>query len=315
MDVLRPLHEPAEPGAPSFDNAAPSPRQVVYDKARSASLTTALQATQHNAPAHPAVSPRAYGSVGPAFSPAWGSHGQVLPPLLGHQQHQPQHAQQQQHHHHGHVPPPPSSSSSSPPLLSNLYRRHTSADIRSQRWGLQPPAPAPPPLPQVHVHSPYEPDVAPAPGSSPSHHVAGGAQHIQDSFAHFAFPLSPGPPRRAHLGTPPPAAGSEPPPAMGDPHVNNNNSSGSSLAPPLAVPRVSFANSAGVDTPGPPTRRSSMTSNLQSLLNPAASQSADADNNNNTAAAAAAAGGSNGSGGNGGAGAGGAEVRKRKRMR
>jgi hypothetical protein len=134
----------------------------------------------------------------------------------------------------------------SPP--TNLPRRHTSADIRLHGWQGGPPAPS---------HSPYASGQNSSQWPSSPHRtpISGGDQQIRDALAQYELPRGPG-----QQGSRQPS----PPPPIGDP------SSQQSLAPDVGwqLPGARFPFK-GIDTPGPPTRRSSMASNVHSLLNPA----------------------------------------------
>ncbi|KAF2198930.1 hypothetical protein GQ43DRAFT_137583 [Delitschia confertaspora ATCC 74209] len=248
------LQEPLSARHPYFmhldhSNAAPlSPRQVPQDNNIAEHRRGSLAGTSRQAPFRPPVpahinstlSPRRYGSIGTGnYSPssARTPASQQPPP-----------------------PPPPSiqhpaaaqHSSTSPPY--NLYRRHTSADIRTHGW--PPQQQQPPPPPPSHHHSPF------ASGhnstqwpSSPHRAPIGGAgdQQLRDALAKYEIP------RGSHhqssrQGTPPLTSDATP----------STLSADSSWSLPSA--RFPFK---GFDTPGPPTRRSSMASNVHSLLNPA----------------------------------------------
>ncbi|KAK8191250.1 HSF-type DNA-binding-domain-containing protein [Phyllosticta capitalensis] len=149
----------------------------------------------------------------------------------------------------GQAPPPPPpqiqlplGGRNSPP--ANLSRRHTSADIRLHGWQ----APPPP----TH-HSPYASGHSSTQWPSSPHRVPlGGDQQIRDALAQYEIPRGP----RQHPGS----RNATPPP----------NEPGSTLNPDagwtLPGARYPFR---GLDTSGPPTRRSSMASNVHSLLNPA----------------------------------------------
>ena len=131
-EMLRALEDPQEPLSArqsyfmQIDNAPPlSPRQMPQDDQRRGSLANNSRQSSFRppVPAHLAISPRRYGSIGTGnYSPS-----STRTPV-----HQP-------------PPPPPPSiqqpvvSSSSPPY--SLYRRHTSADIRLHGWQAPPAAP------------------------------------------------------------------------------------------------------------------------------------------------------------------------------
>jgi hypothetical protein len=134
----------------------------------------------------------------------------------------------------------PSGNSASPPY--NLYRRHTSADIRTVGWQPQPPP----------AHSPYASGHNSTQWPSSPHRtpVGGGDQQLRDALESYQLPRGPRQ-QSSRQGTPPDA-----------PSSTLNPDSGWTL-PGARYPFKGF------DTPGPPTRRSSMASNVHSLLNPA----------------------------------------------
>lgn len=188
-------------------------------------------------PAHIAISPRRYGSIGTGnYSPS-----SARTPA----NHQPP------------PPPPPSiqhpggtlgsnlGNSTSPPY--NLYRRHTSADIRTHGWQPQPPS-----------HSPYTSGHNSSQWPSSPHRppIGGGDQQLRDALESYQLPRGPRQ-QSSRQGTPPLTSDTTP----------STLSADSSWSLPGA--RYPFK---GIDTPGPPTRRSSMASNVHSLLNPADTQ-------------------------------------------
>jgi hypothetical protein len=242
-DMLRTFDEPPDPLSSSRqqyfsglqDNGAPlSPRQMPASDQRRPSQPTLLtepRQTPFRTPhaPHLNISPRRYGSIGSGSNAYSPSSARALNPP---------------------PPPPPPiqhplASVSSPP--TNLPRRHTSADIRLHGWQGGPPAPP--------SHSPY------ASGqnstqwpSSPHRTPLGGDQEIRNALAQYELPRGP-----ATQGS---RQASPPPPHMADTSSQSNPDAGWQL--PGA--RYPFK---GLDTPGPPTRRSSMASNVHSLLNPA----------------------------------------------
>lgn len=139
-------------------------------------------------------------------------------------------------------PPPPShlpsnlTSFSSTPI--NLSRRHTSADIRLHGWENSPFGSG-----NNSTHWP----------SSPHRTPVGGDQQIRDALAQYELPRGPRT-QGSRQGTPPLTCDTTP----------SNLSADSGWSLPGA--RYQFK---PIDTPGPPTRRSSMASNVHSLLNPA----------------------------------------------
>lgn len=250
-DMLRVLEAPEEPLSarqPYFmqvdsSNGPPlSPRQMPQDnltESRRGSLASVSRQAPYKTPipAHIAISPRRYGSIGTGnYSPS-----SARPPVA----HQPP------------PPPPPPvqqpgaanpgnnlGSSSSPPY--NLYRRHTSADIRTHGWQPQPPS--------GPVHSPYASGHNSTQWPSSPHRapIGAGDQQLRDALESYQLPRGPRQ-QSSRQGTPP--SGNDAPSALGA-------DSGWTL-PGAKYP---FR---GIDTPGPPTRRSSMASNVHSLLNPA----------------------------------------------
>ncbi|KAF1959803.1 HSF-type DNA-binding domain-containing protein [Byssothecium circinans] len=251
-EMLRGIDGPEEPMSarqPFFlqvepNNQAPlSPRQMPQDnisESRRGSLA-GLPARQAQfkapVPAHIAISPRRYGSIGTGnYSPS-----SARTPAT----HQP-------------PPPPPTiqhpggtlgsnlNNSTSPPY--NLYRRHTSADIRTHGW--------PPQLPPAH--SPYASGQNSSQWPSSPHRppIGGGDQQLRDALESYQLPRGPRQ-QSSRQGTPPLTSDTTPATLSAD----------SSWSLPGA--RYPFK---GIDTPGPPTRRSSMASNVHSLLNPADTQ-------------------------------------------
>jgi hypothetical protein len=251
-EMLRALEAPEEPPLSARQsyfmqldnsNAPPlSPRQMPQDnliEQRRGSLANNSRQGSFRppVPAHIAISPRRYGSIGTGnYSPS-----SARPPAS----YQPP------------PPPPPSiqhpgaslgsglENSSSLPY--NLNRRHTSADIRTHGWTPQPP---PPP-----AHSPYASGHNSSQWPSSPHRtpIGGGDQQLRDALEQYQLPRGPRQ-QTSRQGTPPLASETTP----------STLSADSSWSLPGA--RFPFK---GIDTPGPPTRRSSMASNVHSLLNPA----------------------------------------------
>ena len=225
----------------NLDNGPPlSPRQMPQDESRRGSLANINRPTQFKAPVAPhlSISPRRYGSIGAGSSTY--SPSSTRPP--GHS-----------------APPPPPipivqhplANVASPP--TNLPRRHTSADIRLHGW--QGGAP-----PQPPSHSPY------ASGhnstqwpSSPHRLPVGGDQQLRDALAQYELPRGPS---QHHSRQP------SPPPHQTD-IGNAANPANLTVEPGWQLPGARFP-FRGFETPGPPTRRSSMASNVHSLLNPTA---------------------------------------------
>ncbi|KAI9828938.1 MAG: hypothetical protein M1819_006437 [Sarea resinae] len=145
-----------------------------------------------------------------------------------------------------HVPPPPPpppqhslASVTSP--AANLSRRHTSADIRLHGWQAAPGG-SPFGSGQSSTQWPSSPNRTPNPGD----------QQLRDALAQYEIRNSR--PHGSRQATPPLTSDTTP--------SNLSVESGWSFG----GPRYSLK---PTDTPGPPTRRSSMASNVHSLLNPA----------------------------------------------
>ncbi|KAI4908588.1 uncharacterized protein J4E92_010781 [Alternaria infectoria] len=219
-----------------------SPRQMPQDnltESRRGSLANVSRQAPYKAPipAHLAISPRRYGSIGTGnYSPSSArtpvSHQPPPPP--------PPQVQQPGGANLGSNLP----STLSPPY--NLYRRHTSADIRLHGWQPQPPNPA--------INSPYASGYNSTQWpSSPRHPpIGGGDQQLRDALESYQLPRGPRQAQSRH--------GSPPPPNENMPSTLNPDAGWT-----LPGARYPFK---GLDT-GPPTRRSSMASNVHSLLNPA----------------------------------------------
>lgn len=247
-----------------------SPRQHPFDESRRPSLQNIARPSSFR-PAmsgHTHASPRRYGSIGAingtGFSPSASSTRTFLPPPPPPLQPPlaPSHPASHQQQHLHHYQPPPTRGQSPPPPLPNLARRHTSADIRVHGWqGGQTPAY------YNQGSSPYASGQnSSAWPSSPRTNPAD--QQIRDTMAQYDLS------RAQRVGSrqaSPPA-----PDAAGVPTFTNSFSAGTATS--------SYANTSneagwqipgakypfrGLDTPGPPTRRSSMASNVHSLLNPA----------------------------------------------
>ncbi|KAF2997550.1 hypothetical protein E8E13_000335 [Curvularia kusanoi] len=248
-DMLRSLDQPEEPttARPYFmqlDNNGPplSPRAMPHDQypdSRRGSLAGLSRQTpvKPAVPAHLAISPRRYGSIGTGtYSPS-----SARPPAA----HQPPPPP---------PPPPPSiqapvgnggnnvGSGASPPY-NYFQRRHTSADIRTVGWQQPPPS----------AHSPYTSGQNSTQWPSSPHRtpIGGGDEQLRNALESYQLPRGPRG-RTSRQGTPP----------DGPPSSSLNPDSGWTL-PGARFPFKGF------DTPGPPTRRSSMASNVHSLLNPA----------------------------------------------
>ncbi|KAF7187920.1 Transcription factor SFL1 [Pseudocercospora fuligena] len=241
QSFFQPNNNPMEPAVPM------SPRQRPFDESRRPSLQGLPRPPGVRAPvpSYLQVSPRRYGSIGSggngAYSPSSSRPSYAQPP----------------------PPPPPApqqhplATMTSPP--SSLPRRHTSADIRlSQAWeGNQPPPPQ-----YQQGTSPYASGQSSgAWPSSPRTAANPGDQQIRDTLANYQLPGV------SNSGSRQPSPG---------PHDNHPPSFTTSFPPSYANPndagwqlpgaRFPFK---GLETPGAPSRRSSMASNVHSLLNPA----------------------------------------------
>jgi hypothetical protein len=239
LDLVRSLENPHEAllsgRQPYFSNmtldAAPlSPRQMPFDESRRSSIQM--------------LEPPRLSTIRPSMS----SHAPVSPRRLGSVSGQgssvftrpplpPQ-------------PPPqahPLSSVASPPLPPNLARRHTSADIREHGW----------PLPNVNG-SPYASGQSSIQWpSSPHHGPQGGDQHIRDQLAQYDMNA----PRRQTISSRQPS----PPPLASD--TNSSGFNGDGVSWSIGGPKFPRP---GFDLhSAPATRRSSLASNVHSLLNPA----------------------------------------------
>ena len=228
------------------ENGPPiSPRQTPVDRRPSQpSLLTEPRygSFRPPVPPHLAPSPRKYGSIGSgtkSYSPGSARAPVQAPP----------------------PPPPPMqhypANTNSPPM--NLSRRHTSADIRLHGWQGGPPGTGGGPPPRSH--SPYASGNNSSQWPSSPHRTAiGENQQIRDALASYELPRGPAQPR-SRQPTPPTDPGMPAP-------------SQSSLAPDWQLPGARFSFK-GVDSSAPQTRRSSMASNVHSLLNPAATVEED----------------------------------------
>ncbi|KAJ4339699.1 Flocculation suppression protein [Ascochyta clinopodiicola] len=248
-EMLRTIDQPEEPVSArsayfmQVDSNGPplSPRAMPHDQypdSRRGSLAGLPRQTpvKPPVPAHLTISPRRYGSIGTGhYSPS-----PARPPAA----HQPPPPP---------PPPPPSiqapggnggnnaSSGASPPY-NQFQRRHTSADIRTVGWQPQPPP----------THSPYASGHNSTQWPSSPHRapIGGGDEQLRNALESYQLPRGPRG-RTSRQGTPP----------DGPPSSLNPDSGWT-----LPGARYPFK---GFDTPGPPTRRSSMASNVHSLLNPA----------------------------------------------
>jgi hypothetical protein len=190
---------------------------------------------RHHIPPHLSISPRRYGSIG--NSNAYSpSTGRAPPP-----------------------PPPPTAQAphplatvSSPP--ANLSRRHTSADIRVQGWEGGPPGSA------------GYPNQGAWPPSSPARPPED--QAIRNAFANYEINRPSANNASARRNSPPTPHG---------PLDPISSIAGTGPESGWAVPGSRFPGYGKhlEGSGGPPTRRSSMASNLQGLLNPAGESTED----------------------------------------
>lgn len=261
MDYVRALEQPPEPvmnnGRHGYFPGAPleppmSPRGYNYPDSRRSSIQVESQHVGLGArappippiPSHFATSPRRFGSV----SGAQASPGFSRPPLPPQQPH-------------------PLSSVVTPPPPANLARRHTSADIREHGWQLPPNSDATSGgggggAPEAQPPQ-WQPPSPPPPSA--------GDQQLRDQLANYQI----NGPRRQTVSVQNPSPtvqhenGLPPPTGLGmenvswNPH-NNSNSNNTTItgAPKFARPSFELRSA-------PATRRSSMASNVHSLLNPA----------------------------------------------
>lgn len=222
-----------------------SPRQMPPgDDSRRPSMVDNLRPNMIRPPmpSHLTASPRRYGSVSAAAgsSPNHPNRPQI-PSVVTPQQPMPPH--------------PLSSASSSSPSNPSLARRHTSADIRQHGW--PPPGVSPFPSPH-HPHHPNHQGAPPPPPPAwpPSPHRTPNSsdQQVREVLAQYEMgaPRRPPPEGYRHLS----------------PSANEPPSSSSMLS---AENGLTFGGSryARQESSLPATRRSSMASNVHSLLNPA----------------------------------------------
>jgi hypothetical protein len=154
------------------------------------------------------------------------------------------------------VPPPqhPLKSVSSQSQASNVGRRHTSADIRQHGW--LPPGASPYGSGQSSTNWPPSPKRAPTAGDS--------SQQVRDVLSRYE--IAPARPYGSRQTTPPLTNDTTPSTTSAD--------SGWSFGAPKWAAKAA-------DTSGPQTRRSSMASNVHSLLNPAETAERDEDDGTN----------------------------------
>jgi hypothetical protein len=201
---------------------------------------------------HLTISPRRYGSIGSnqaSYSPSSGRPPPPPPPPTGIGQPQPQH---------------PLATVSSPP--TNLPRRHTSADIRLHGWQGAPTTSTGPSASlyasgNASVQWPSSPARAPMSGGIA---LPGSDQALRDALASYELPRGPSSSAAAaaaqNRGTPPPPNALDPIAAV----------AGTGPDSAWAVPGSRYPYNKQLDVSGsnPPTRRSSMASNIHGILNP-----------------------------------------------
>ena len=253
LDSVRALENPHDPylsRQPYFANVSVdppgpplSPRQMPPDDSRRPSMVEPLRPNMIRPPVPPhlaAASPRRYGSVSAAnSSPNHPSRPQIPAVVTPQQPPLPPH-----HHHHHHQQQQPLSSASSPPNPS-LARRHTSADIRQHGW---PPPGVTSPFPSPHHQGPPPPPPWPP---SPHRTPTSSEQQVREVLAQYEMGAPRRPPEGARHISPP----VNEPPSSSMLSADNGWTFG---------PRFSRQESSL-----PATRRSSMASNVHSLLNPA----------------------------------------------
>jgi hypothetical protein len=240
-----------EPGPPLSPRQMPNP-DIGQRRPSYTNIMEAPRQSQQQTPLRPPVashltiSPRRYGSIGSnqaSYSPSSGRAPPPPPPPTAAVQ-APQ--SQQQH---------PLATVSSPP--TNLPRRHTSADIRLHGW-VGAPSTSGAPSASAYASSnisaqwpssPLRAPPGPPPGSSD--------QALRDSLASYDFPR--GPSISQNRATPPPP-GLDPIAAV----------AGTGPDSAWAVPGSRYPYNKQLDVGGsnPPTRRSSMASNIHGILNP-----------------------------------------------
>ncbi|KAF2224646.1 HSF-type DNA-binding-domain-containing protein [Elsinoe ampelina] len=240
-ETLKSMENQGRPayGNSSFEPMGPiSPRHPNHDNSRRPSLQVTGPPPSFRTPMAPVLaSPRRQGSLSvpdgglSPSAPRAAQYNNLPPPPVP----QPQ--------------PHPLATVHSPP--ANLSRRHTSADIRVQGWhGNAPPGAGLP------GSSPFASGQNSTQWPSSPYRPPQGDQHLRDVLASYELSKAPGGgPFQRHT-TPPPDANAPPS------YANVGNEAGWQLP----GPKFPFRN---IDFSAPPTRRSSMASNVHSLLNPA----------------------------------------------
>ena len=237
----------------ALDSTPLSPRQSSEERRSSLHAAAPPRTNAFRPPVPPippqfSSSPRRYGSIGTA-NPTPNYHRAVTPHAPGHPP----------------IPPPPPSQHPLATALSppgpNLGRRHTSADIRVPGW--------PGHHQNIALGGPGSPfasaDSSSQWPSSPNHVANASDQHIRDSLASYEF----GAPRKQTTTTS--SNQTTPPLTSGD------TTSTLSVESTWSLGGSKFPGARHLDWSAPQTRRSSMASNVHSLLNPAETVERDED--------------------------------------
>lgn len=251
LDMVRSYEDPHESllsgKQPYFSNMAlntepVSPRQMPTEERRPSIPTFPPRANAFRPQPPPAQHPM------PASQRRYGSIGTANPPLPNYARPLHPHAQA------SHQPSQHPLSMVQEPPGPNVGRRHTSADIRVPGW---PPHAHESPIASGHSSGHWP--------SSPTHVPISGDQHIREQLASYEL----GAPRKScssHQTTPPLTSSDTTPSTMSmESHWSNPNPFGASKF------QTRHLDSA------PQTRRSSMASNVHSLLNPAETAERDED--------------------------------------
>lgn len=253
---------------PSFSHNLPmeppqsiSPRQMPQDR-RPSVLGTSRQSS-FRLPVTHRPSPRHFGSIGNGTT----SPSTLRPPAPSLPPPPPQPPQA----------PGPDASSLSPSFPS---RRHTSADIRLENGWLANMDPNHTPQPQQTPSAYASAQWPSSPQGTPD--INNGDQEIRDSLARYS--LSNGPAQTSSLRPPQSSLSRNPsPPGAPDFRIQAAQHLGNGLDSGWSLPSARFnifnkdvfrskgvGVSAGYDTPGSMSRRTSMASNVHNLLNPTA---------------------------------------------